>query len=55
MPSVISHVYSYSDSTTLVLYWDQPPESFYRDTKGTIEYSRREAVSSFILHAPVLL
>lgn len=28
----------------LYLYWDKPPEAFYRATEGMPEYTRREAV-----------
>ncbi|KAI0347520.1 ARM repeat-containing protein [Trametopsis cervina] len=30
-------------SSTLWLYWDKVPETFYRGTEGTAEYARREA------------
>ena len=35
---------THSGPETLYLYWDKPPTSFYRDTEGTPEYARREAV-----------
>ena len=29
---------------TLHLYWDRVPDSYYRETEGTSEYKRRDAV-----------
>ncbi|KAA1466319.1 ARM repeat-containing protein [Dentipellis sp. KUC8613] len=33
-----------SDDATLRLYWDQPQESFWNDTQGTVEYDRRKSI-----------
>jgi len=30
------------ESSSLILYWDQPPTSFYSDSEGTLEYGRRK-------------
>lgn len=31
-------------ASTLLLYWDKVPDTFYRETEGTAEYDRRKAV-----------
>lgn len=39
-----------SDGSPLTIYWDQPMDSFFKDTAGTLEYERRKALFD---HDPV--
>lgn len=39
---------------TLHLYWDRVPESYYRETEGTPEYKRRDAVCGSLIAAPLV-
>lgn len=42
----LAHLYLFTLSSVLKLYWDRVPTTFWKNSEGTVEYQRREAVRS---------